>query len=415
MRITELYLAKRIFDGRKRNGKLSRPVSAIATFTVALSIAAMIIAIVVVGGFKQQITDKLTGFGAHFTISNFDSNNSYESAPVEKTAEVFGKLAANSGIRNIQFYATKPGLIKTKDNIQGVVIKGVDSRYDWTFVRSSLIEGNIPNYSDSISSNEVIISSTIAHLLHLKIGDKVKTFFIQENARMRQFEICGIYNTGIREIDETFMLADLRHIQKLNGWTSDQISGAEVLLNTFTDYPVYYSQLNLLFANLFNADGSKMQVTGIQDTYPQIFDWLSLINTNTLIIIILMLVVSMVNLVSALLIMVLEQASFVGTIRAFGYPVYRVRRVYLLQALFLVFRGLSWGNIIAIGFALIQKYTRFISLDETSYYLSSVPITINLWHLIALNALTIGVITLAMVMPTMFISKISPSRVLRIN
>lgn len=412
---TEIHLARRIFSGQRTTGRLSRPVSAIATFTVALSIAAMIIAVVVVTGFKNEVTRKITGFGAHFIVTNFDSNNSYESTPIDRDAIVFKEIAEDQGIRNIQFFATKPGLIKTENNIQGVVLKGVGPDYHWDFIGQSLIEGSLPVYTDTATSNQVLISSTVARLLNLKTGDRIKTFFIQENARMRLFEIVGIYNTGIREIDESFMLTDIRHIRKLNNWQANQVTGAEIVLKNFETYSDYFYSLNLHFANFFNEDGTKFQLIGIREKYPQIFDWLSLIDTNSLIIIILMLLVSMVNLISALLILVLEQTSFIGTVRAIGFPIYRLRRVYLIQSLLLILRGLTWGNAAALVLVFIQKYGRVIKLDETSYYLSTVPVEINWIHILGLNVLTIFTITLAMTLPTLLLSRISPSQVLRMN
>lgn len=412
---TEIHLALRIFRGHRSSGRLSRPVSAIATFTVALSIAAMIIAVVVVSGFKNEVNRKITGFGAHFIVNNFDSNNSYESTPIDRNAPVFEEIVADPGIRNLQFFATKPGLIKTDDNIQGIVLKGVGPDFRWDFIGESLVSGNLPEFSDTATSNQVLVSATIARLLNLKAGDRIKTYFIQENARMRQFEIAGIYSTGIREIDETFMLTDIRHIRKLNNWQDDQVTGAEIILNNFDTYPDYFYSLNMRFANYFDTDGSKLQITGIRDRYPQIFDWLSLIDTNSLIIIILMLLVSLVNLISALLILVLEQTTFIGTLRAIGYPIYRLRRVYLIQSLLLIFRGLTWGNAAALVLVLAQKYSQVIKLDEASYYLSAVPISINWAHIAGLNLLTIIIITLAMTIPTLLLSKISPSQVLRMN
>jgi lipoprotein-releasing system permease protein len=412
---TEFFIARRLILDKEDKKSVSRSILRIAVFGIALSLAVMIISMAVVTGFKKEITDKVVGFGSHIQILNFDSNLSFETQPINKHQEFFPELAADPDILNIQSFAIKAGIIKTKSEIQGVVVKGIGSDFDWSFLQQYIVEGKPFYVSDSSRSNEILISKYIARLLKLKVEDEFIMYFVQDPPRMRRFKISGIYETSLEEFDKTFVYADIAHIQKLNDWTADMISGYEINIRDFSDLEWMTYRIMNIVGYGFEEDGSRLKVTNINDKYPQIFDWLNLQDMNVLIVLLLMLTVAGFNMVSGLLILILDRTNMIGILKALGVVNVSVRKIFMYQAAFLILKGLFWGNIIGLILCFIQHHFGFIKLDQSSYYLTEVPIQFNILHIIGLNAGTCIVIMLILILPSMLISRISPVKAIRFD
>jgi lipoprotein-releasing system permease protein len=410
---TEIFIARKLIFGRDRGRSISRSILDVAIFGISLGLAVMIVSVAVVTGFKKEISRKVVGFAAHIQILNFDSNISYETQPIEKDQEFLEDLKMDPEIRNVQIFATKAGIIKTRSDIQGVVLKGVGPDYDWSFLQNYLVGGNIPQIGDSVVTNSVLISKYIASLLKLKLNDDFLMYFIQDPPRMRRFTVSGIYETSLEDFDRVYVFGDIRHIQRLNDWSADQISGFEVNLKDFSklEQETYRVMTSVGFG--FEKDGSKLKVVNIKDKYPQIFDWLSLQDMNVLIILILMLVVAGFNMVSGLLILILDRTNMIGILKALGSPNVSIRKIFLYQSGFMILKGLLWGNLIGIGICLVQHYFGILQLDQSSYYLTTVPVNFSLLHIVGLNLGTALIIILMLIVPSMVISRISPARAIR--
>ena len=410
---TEIFIARKLIVSKDNRKSISRSILNIAILGISLGLAVMIVAMAVVTGFKNEISRKVVGFAAHIQILNFDSNISFETQPINSKQEFLKELREDPSVASVQVFATKAGIIKTKSDIQGVVLKGVGHDYDWRFLQDYLREGEILTLTDSIRSNNVLISRYIASLLKLNINDDFLMYFIQEPPRMRRFTVTGIFETSLEEFDKVFIFGDIRHIQKLNDWTEEQISGFEVNLADFSDLEEQtYMVMNKVGFG-FEEDGSRLKVINIHDKYPQIFDWLNLQDMNVLIILILILVVAGFNMVSGLLILILDRTNMIGILKALGSPNVSIRKIFMYQSGFLIIRGLLWGNIIGIGICLLQKYTGIMELDQSSYYLNTVPVNLNALHIIALNLGTALAIILMLIIPSMIISRISPAMAIR--
>ncbi len=410
---TEIFIARKLIFGRDRRKSISRSILDVAIFGISLGLAVMIVAVAVVTGFKNEISRKVVGFAAHIQILNFDSNVSYETQPIDSRQDFLDELREDPEIRNVQVFATKAGIIKTRSDIQGVVLKGVGPEYNWDFLEDYLQEGEIPVVSDSVLSNRVMISRYIASLLKLKLNDDFLMYFIQDPPRMRRFKVAGIFETSLEEFDRIFVFGDIRHIQRLNDWTGDQISGFEVNIRDFRQLEVQTYRVMNSVGFGFEQDGARLKVINIRDKYPQIFDWLNLQDMNVLIILILMLVVAGFNMVSGLLILILDRTNMIGILKALGSRNVSIRKIFLYQSGFMILKGLLWGNLIGIGICLIQHYFGFMKLDQSSYYLTTVPINFNLLHILTLNAGTALVIILMLIVPSMIISRISPALAIR--
>jgi lipoprotein-releasing system permease protein len=410
---TEIFIARKLILSKDNRKSISRSILNIAIFGISLGLAVMIVAIAVVTGFKNEITRKVVGFAAHIQILNFDSNISYETQPINSQQEFLNELRENPSIASVQVFATKAGIIKTKSDIQGVVLKGVDPGYDWGFLQDYLQEGEILSLSDSARSNKVLISRDIASLLKLSLNDDFLMYFIQDPPRWRRFTVAGIFETSLEEFDKVFIFGDIRHIQKLNDWSEEQVSGLEVNLTTFSQLDNQTVQVMNTVGFGFEEDGSRLKVINIHEKYPQIFDWLNLQDMNVLIILILMLVVAGFNMVSGLLILILDRTNMIGILKALGSPNVSIRKIFMYQSGFLILRGLFWGNIIGIGICLLQKYTGILELDQSSYFLNTVPVNLNALHVIVLNLGTALAIIGMLIIPSMIISRISPARAIR--
>jgi lipoprotein-releasing system permease protein len=409
----EFFIARRIIGDREKRKTISRSIIGIAMFSISLGLAVMIIAMAVVTGFKKEISSKVVGFGAHIQIVNFDSNISFETQPVKKTQEFLPDLKNEPGITNVQVFATKAGIVKTKTDIQGVVLKGVGSDYDWGPFQNYIVEGEPFAVSDTAVTNKVLISRTIASLLKLNIGDEFLMFFIQDPPRVRRFKISGIYETSLVEFDRIYIFGDIAHIQKLNNWSDDQVSGFEVMTDDIGQIEEMTWRVSNIVGYGFEEDGSKLRVINILQKFPQIFDWLSLQDMNVIIILLLMLVVAGFNMISGLLIIILDRMNMIGVLKALGATNQSIRLIFMYQSAYLILKGLFWGNIIGLSLCLLQQQLGIMKLDPSSYYLTTVPVNLDIWHILSLNAGTGILVLLILVIPSALISRITPVKVLR--
>lgn len=411
----ENFIAKRLMDKRSGSGNLSRPFIRITVIAVALSLAIMIISVAVVTGFKKEISEKTIGFGSHIQIINYDGNRSYETQPISENQDCLPKIKAIKGIRHIQKFGLKPGIIKTESDIQGVVLKGVGPDYDWSFFKKNIVEGDVFELSDSVTTNNILISKTLSLLLKLKVGDKIKMLFVQDPPRARVFNISGIYDTKMSEFDKVFIIGDLRHVRKLNDWEDDQITGFEILVDDFDKIDDLTLQVDDIAGLIFFEDGSRLKVQSIIQKYPTLFDWLGLQDINAIVLIVIMVVVASINMISGLLIIILERTKMIGVLKAMGAENNLVRRVFLIQSGFIVIRGLIFGNLFGLSLCLVQQHFGIIKLDEASYYLATVPIHLNTIHILLLNIGTFIVTIAMLVVPSMVISRISPEKTIKFD
>ena len=395
------------------NRHISGSLVNVAVFGIALCIAVMIVAIAILTGFKKEIRNKVVGFGSHIQIVNYDSNTSYETQPISKNQDFYPELVNTKGIVHVQEFATKAGIIKTNKEIQGVVLKGIGPDFDWSFFKQNMVEGKPFTVNDSVKTNSVVISKKLAKLLKLKLDDSFAMYFIQNPPRMRKFKICGIYETSVEEIDKVFVLVDIGHIRKLNNWEDDKISGYEINVGDFDKIDEMTLKVNDIVGYSLSEKGTALRVMGIKEKYPQLFDWLNLQDMNVIIILVLMFVVSGFNMISGLLILILDRTNMVGLLKALGSNNKSLREIFIFESGYLILKGLFWGNLFGIGLCLLQSYTGFLKLDPTSYYINHVPININLWHILLLNAGTMVITILMLILPSYIISKFSPAETIR--
>jgi lipoprotein-releasing system permease protein len=410
---TGVFIARRLIKERRQGAAFSRPINVIAITGIALGLAVMILAVSILTGFKQQIRDKVAGFGAHIQVVNFDANISYETVPVNADQPFLSKLKDNKGIKNIQVFATKAGIIKSDGNMQGVVLKGIGSDYDWSFFSSNLVEGEVLTISDTARSDKVMISKKVADMLGFKLGDSFSMFFVQDPPRMRKFTISGIYETSLEEFDKIYLFCDIDHIRRLNGWESNQVSGFEIFITDFNRLDEMTDIIRDAIGYRVTEEDEQLKVTNIRTRYPQIFDWLDFQDTNVIIILTLMILVAGFNMISGLLILILEKTNMIGILKAMGAENKLIRNVFLYQASWLTVKGLLWGNVIGTGLALLQQRTGIITLDPTSYYLKSVPVNLDLFHITLLNAGTMAVILIMLLIPSQLIARITPVKAIR--
>jgi len=399
------FISKRIFSLSKEN--LSSTVMRIAVTSVALGIAIMLISIAVVIGFKNQIKDKVVGFVAPIHIQALNQNESIEETPFLFDSVLNARLS-KPFITEMHKTANKAGIIKTDDEIQAVVLKGVDSDYNWNYIGSYLIDGEIPQYVENERSNDVLISNIIASKMNLNVGDPVRIWFVDQDlkARGRKFNVVGVYETGLQECDERYVYCDLNQIRRLNGWNNGEVGHLEIWIDNEKNIDDYNEQI------YYSIPTHLVSYTAME-TYPQIFDWLELQDMNVIIIIVLMLLVAGITIISMLLIIILERTSTIGLLKAMGASNGLIRSIFLKRSCRILLIGMAIGNVIGIGLCLIQKYTNLITLSPESYYLSAVPIELNIWNILALNIGTLILWILMLLLPTMLINNIRPSKSIR--
>jgi len=414
----ELFIARRIFADPENKKKFSRSVISFALFGIAFGVMIMILSVAVVTGFKKEIRDKVIGFGSHIQLVNFDSNSSFETLPVSKNQPWLEQLTSIKGVRHVEVFATKPGIIKTDDEMTGMVLKGVGPDFDWQFFRDNLVSGSIFSVNDTGSTDRVLISRQIASMMKLKVGDPMFCYFLNDqatNQRMRKFHVEGIFQSSLEEFDRLFVLADIQQIRKLNNWQSDQVSGFEIAIDNFDQLDVLTRKVKKLTLHYSEQDSTILRTVSITSKYPQIFDWLNLLDMNVWIILTLIILVAGFNMVSGLLILILERTSMIGTLKALGGTNRSIRKVFLYLAFYLIGRGMLWGNIAGIGFCFIQSYFHLFRLDATSYYLHYVPINLKIADILLLNAGTLVITLLMLIVPSWYVSRISPDRALRFD
>ncbi len=412
---TELFIARRLFSSKDQTQRMSRRIVRLAVAGISLGMAVMILAVAIVTGFQREIESKVNGFAAHLQIVNYDSNQSYQTAPISSEQPFLAELKANPEVRHIQQFATKPGMIKTADEIQGVILKGIAPDFDWSFFEKNKVEG-APIVLDSTRSDQVWISEQISDLLKLKLGDKFRMYFLNENEnlpRIRQFFVGGIFRTGLEEFDRMFVLVDMRHVQRLNSWANDQISGYEIFLNNLDEVDEMAYQTRTLVMSTLEENAPLLRVVNVKEKFPYIFDWLGVLDMNVWIILLLMVLVAGFNMISGLLVIILERTQMIGILKSMGAANVNIRRVFLYLSAFLVGEGLLWGNILGISFGLIQHYFKLIHLDPASYYVDTVPVNLVISHLVLLNIGALLVTLLMLVAPSYFVSRISPEKTIR--
>ena len=395
---------------RLRSGKgpsFSRPIIRVSIAGIALGLAVMLISLAILQGFQKQVQDKVAGFGAHIQITGFSSNNSYEPSPVSLDDINASSLKEIEGVTHIQPFGLKAGIIKTDDQIHGVVLKGVNRDYNWLFFSDKLTAGALPEIGDSLPSNEVLISGKVAKMLGLKTGDDLRMYFIIDNStRGRKFTISGIYETGLGEFDETYVFGDIGHIRKLNDWDNQTVSGVEIYIDSFDN-------LNKIAETVYHTIGYNLNSQTIKQLYPQIFDWIEIQDVNVIIILILMALVSGITMISTLLILILERTRDIGILKALGSSNGSIRKIFIYASVYITGYGLLWGNIIALGLILLQSKTEIIPLPEESYFVSHVPVFIGLTDVLLINLATIFVCTAMMLLPSLVVKYISPVTALR--
>jgi lipoprotein-releasing system permease protein len=428
---TELFIARKVAGAGQKS--FSRLIIRIAVVAVALSVAVMIVSSALIAGFKKEISSKVFGFWGHIHISDADISSAFlELNPIFREQPFYPHLDTvrqvrylsqksilglipmerdvytHGGIRRVQAFALKPGIIKSKDEIEGIIIKGVGQDFDWNFMQRYIVEGDPLDLSDTIPSPDIVISRQTAERLRVTIGDRFIVHFVEKGEQLkRRFTVKGIYKTGLEEYDKVFAIADIRQVQQLLGWTEDQVGGFEVFvedirdLGPIADY-IYYEQLpNELYAET------------IREKLPEIFEWLELQDINEVVILAMMVIVALINMITALLILILERTNMIGTLKALGAADWSIRKIFLYYAAYIVLLGLFWGNLIGLGLCLLQKHFRFIRLDEENYYLTEAPVDIQLFSVLVLNLGTL-IITLAfLIIPSYLVARISPVKAIR--
>ena len=409
------FIANRLIKGRREGTSFSRPINVIAIVGIAMGLAVMILAVAILTGFKKQIREKVVGFGSHIQIINFDSNLSFETTPISDTQECIQKIKLIPGVEHMQVFATKAGIIRTDEDIQGVVLKGIGSDFDWSYFKSNMVDGSVFTVTDTGRTDKVIISKKISDMLRLKTGDSFAMLFIQDPPRMRKFTISGIYETSLEEFDKMYVYCDIGHIKRLNGWRDDQVSGFEVFIRDFDKLDEMTAEVRDAIGYKITEEDTKFRVTNIRIKYPQIFDWLNFQDINVIIIILLMLIVAGFNMISGLLILILEKTNMIGVLKSLGAEDITLRRIFLYQAAYLIGKGLFWGNFIGISLAYLQLRTGVIKLDPSSYYIKTVPVNLELTHILLLNAGTMAAIIIMLLVPSQLISRITPVKAIRFD
>lgn len=401
----EYFISRRIRI--KSGASFSRPIIRVSISGIALGLAVMLISVAVLKGFQKEISQKVVGFGSHIQISHFDSNNSYEPTAIQINEKDIQDVKKIPGIVNVSPFGLKAGIVKTTDQIHGVIMKGIDKDFDWSFFKEKIIDGRAPVFRDSSASGDLLISKKIAELMHYKTGDEVRMYFItDQNVRARKFSVSGIYETGLSEFDEMYVIGDIRHIQKLNFWENGEVSGYEIMIADF-------NKLDEVSDKIYSVIGYDLNTQTIRQLYPQIFDWIEIQDLNVVIILILMTLVSGITIISTLLILILEHTRDIGVLKALGARTTSIRLIFLYASGYIVFFGLIWGNIIALTLIWLQKSFGLFPLPPDSYFLSQVPVSIGITEILLVNTGTMVISFLMMLIPSLVIRFISPVRAIR--
>ena len=403
----ELFIAKRIIAGKKYKNSISSPIIKIAVTAIALGIVIMLIAVATGAGLQYKIRDKIAGFKGHIQIVNYDSNNSdVSTVSIKKNQLFYPKFKNIEGIKNIQVFANKGGILRTKTDFEGIIFKGVSTDYDWTFFKEYLVEGKIPNLTLP-RTKEVLLSQTIVDRLHLKLNDTILATFIKTSTSKlpsnRKYTLVGIYNSGFTEYDKTMMIGDLREVQKLNKWSTNDVGGFEILLDNFDTIEAKGDEI-------YSEIGVTLNSKTILETNPTVFEWIQLFDNNVWFIIAIMILVAGINMITALLVLILERVQMIGILKALGSTNNSIRKIFLYNASYLILKGLFWGNIIGLSIIFIQYYFKIITLNPETYYVTTLPVYISLKEIVLLNIGTLIMSLLMLIIPSYIITKIQPSK-----
>ena len=408
----EYFIAKRLITAKNFKSSISAPIIKIAISAIAIGIIMMIVSVATGIGLQKKIRDKVSAFNGQIIISNYDNNNSDVTLiPISKKQDFYPTFKSVPEVSHIQAIATKAGIIRTESAFEGVVFKGVGAEYDWNNIKEYLVEGKLPNFSKAINE-EVLISRFLANRLNLKVGDSFNTFFIKEEQgklpNSRRFKIAGIFNSGFQEFDATYIIGDIRHIQKINKWNPDQVGAFEIFVKDF-------DEIKTVGDKIYEQTSSSLDTKTIIEKYSYIFDWLQLFDFNIVLILGIMILVATINMVVALLVLILERTQMIGILKALGANNWTIRKVFLYNAFYLIIRGLFWGNLIGILILVIQQQFGVVSLNPENYYVNQAPVYLNWGYIILLNLLTITVCFIVLLIPSYIITKISPVKAIRFD
>ncbi|SDD68935.1 lipoprotein-releasing system permease protein [Mucilaginibacter pineti] len=399
------FISARITFKSKRT--FSKLIVRIAIVGIMLGLGVMILSLAIVKGFKHEIREKVRGFAGDIRVLKYDLNGSYESSPFLADSNFVKRALKSPLITRVMPFATKPGIIKANNEIEGVVLKGVDKSYDWSYFKRMLVAGQVIDFTDSVEAQkEIMLSQTTADRLKLKVGDKLLMYFVQEPLRKRPFKIKGIFNIGVEEVDKTFVIGDLSLINRLNGWKPNEIGAYEMRVSDFERVDYAADKLDEILP-------IKLKSFTVTEDYATIFEWLKLIDVNSVIMLVLMIVVAVINMISALLIMILERTAMIGMFKAMGASNWNIQKIFLLNATYLIGLGLLLGNTLGLGLGYFQQHTHFFKLDPASYYMNFVPVQIEFTDVLLLNIGTLAVCLLVLLIPSMLVSKISPVKAIR--
>lgn len=412
------FIAKRIIGKKVKGDKISRPTVNIAIAGVAIGMAVMILTVAIVVGFQASIKNKVEGFSADIQVNKMDNNNSLEPSPISRFQPFLSELKKMPQVKHVQVYATKSGIIKTKTENEGIILKGVGADYDWSFIRNNLVKGSVFKAHDTMPVNDIVISQTIASELDATIGSKLLMFFVTRtrNAdsagnygyeqRVKTFYVKGIYHTGLDEFDKYMVFADIGQVQNLNFWTPEQVGGFEISCYNFKNISENEDAVNHII-------GQDLVATSIRKTNAAIFDWLDLQNTNAVIIISLMVIVSAIAMISALIVLILENANMIGVLKALGMSNWGIQKIFILDGAYLIALGLLIGNTVGLSLCWLQSHFGLIKLPQETYYVSQVPIYVNWQYVIAINVGSFLVCMLILILPSFIISRIKPAVTLK--
>ena len=409
-----LFIARRIHSDKGDERKVSRPAIRIATIGVAIGLAVMIVSVCVVLGFKHTIRDKVVGFGSHITVGNFMSIQSADEEPIAIDDSMMQVLSKAPGVAHVQRYTMKQGILKTDNDFLGIMLKGVDEQFDTTFIGSNMVEGRMPLWSSAESRNQIVVSKMMADKLGIKAGERIFAYFFDNgNVRTRRFTISGIYETNLTMFDKNIVFGNLHTARKLNGWKDDQVSGAEVTVSNFEQL----DKTATYYINMVNRTtdhyGETFSSVTIKNAQPAIFSWLDLLDLNVWIILGLMICVAGITMISGLLIIILERTNMIGVLKALGATNTTIRHTFLWFAVFIIGRGMLFGNIIGLGLVLLQRFTGLVKLEPATYYVSTVPVEINLIYIILINLATLFISVFVLIAPSYLISHIHPAKSMR--
>lgn len=414
----EYFIAKRLISAKEHKSSISAPIIKIAISAIAIGMIMMIVSVATGIGLQQKIRQKVAAFNGHIIISNYDDNQSQVSLqPLSTNQDFYPEFKSVSGISHIQAVTSKAGIIRTETAFEGVIFKGVGKDYRWENIKEYLVSGKLPDFSRNLNE-QILISQFLAQRLHLKVGDRFNTFFMKDGENqlpnLRVFQIAGIYNSGFQEFDATYIIGDIRHLQRINKWQSDQVGAFEIFVDDFDQIKEKGEEV---YKNTFNKqDASKaLDTQTIVEKYYYIFEWLQLFDFNIIVILVVMIVVATINMVVALLVLILERTQMIGILKALGANNWAVRKIFLYNAFNLILRGLFWGNLIGIGLILIQQYFGIIKLNPENYYVNEAPVYLNWMYIVLLNFGTIIICLVVLLIPSYIITKISPVKAIRFN